>query len=38
MYASDDDWDEFLLMLEVHEQKKTVDASALGIKKLWKIF
>jgi hypothetical protein len=29
MYASDDDWDEFLL--EVREQKKTVDASASGI-------
>jgi hypothetical protein len=26
-------WDEFLLMLEVHEKTKTVDASALGIKK-----
>jgi hypothetical protein len=22
MYAPHDDWDEFLLMLEVHEQKK----------------
>jgi len=33
MYASDDDWHEFLVMLEVHEEKKTVDASALGIKK-----
>jgi hypothetical protein len=32
MKASDDDWEEFLLMLEVHEQKKTVDALALGIK------
>jgi hypothetical protein len=32
MYASDDDWNEFLLMLEVHKQKM-VDASALGIKK-----
>jgi len=32
MYASDDDWNEFLLMLEVHKQKKKVDASALGIK------
>jgi hypothetical protein len=33
MYASDDKWDEFLLMPEVHEEKKTVDASALGIEK-----
>jgi hypothetical protein len=33
MYASDDEWDEFLLMLEVQEQTKTVDASALGMKK-----
>jgi hypothetical protein len=33
MYASDDDWDKFLVMLEVHEQKKAVDSSALGIKK-----
>jgi hypothetical protein len=33
MYASDDNQDEFLLMFEVHEQKKTVDASAMGIKK-----
>jgi hypothetical protein len=31
MNASDDDWKELLLILEVHEQK-TVDASALGIK------
>jgi hypothetical protein len=33
MYTHDDDWDEFLLMLEVHEQKKMVDVSVLGIKK-----
>jgi len=32
MNASDDDWKEFLLMLEVHEQKKMMDASALEIK------
>jgi hypothetical protein len=30
MYLSDDEWDEFLL--EVREQTKTVDASALGVK------
>jgi hypothetical protein len=33
MYASDDDWNEFLLMLEVHKQKKMVGVSALGITK-----
>jgi len=32
MYATDDDWNEFLLMLEVHKQKKVVDASALANK------
>jgi hypothetical protein len=30
MYVSDVDWDEVLL--EVREQTKTVDASALGVK------
>jgi len=33
MYTSDDNWNEFLLLLEIHKQKKMVDASALGIKK-----
>jgi hypothetical protein len=33
MHASDDDWEEFLL--EVREQKKTVEASVSGIKNLW---
>jgi hypothetical protein len=28
-----DEWNEFLLMLEVHKQKKVVDASTLGNKK-----
>ena len=36
MYVSDYDWDEFLL--EVREQTKTVDASALGIKNWWWMF
>jgi hypothetical protein len=31
IYASDADWEEFLL-LEVREKKKTVDASTLVIK------
>ena len=38
MNASDDDWKEFLPMLEVNEQKKTVDSSALCTKNCWKIF
>jgi hypothetical protein len=33
---SDDEWDEFLL--EVREQTKTVDASALGVKNWWRVF
>ena len=37
MYPCDSDWEEFFLLdrplLEVHEEKKTVDASALGTKK-----
>jgi len=37
IYASEDDWNEFLLTdsklcLKVYEEPKTVDASALGIK------
>jgi hypothetical protein len=38
MNASHDEWKEFLPMLEAHEQKKTVDASALGMKNRWIIF
>jgi hypothetical protein len=32
MMKASDDWEEFLLMLEVHEQKKTVNTLPLGIK------
>jgi len=42
IHASDDDWDEFFYglktLLEVREQKKTVGASALGIKNWWRTF